>query len=162
MPISLASSLPSARALLPPLRRLVRSALAARGMRPGRIDVLLADDRALRALNRRWRRLDRATDVLSFGYDGNGAGSPRNVVSGDLAISLERVSEQARRFRCTLGEELARLVVHGALHLAGLDHKTAPERRAMRALEDRIMNGARAEIGAFDRGMGDPARTRRP
>jgi ssRNA-specific RNase YbeY (16S rRNA maturation enzyme) len=66
------------------------------------------------------------------------------VVNGDLVVSMERVAEQARRFRVTRGEELARLVVHGALHLAGLDHHRAAERRHMRAREDAALAAARA------------------
>jgi len=115
----------------------------------GEIAIVLSDDCELRALNRRWRGLDRATDVLSFPYEdvGPAAGrSParRRRVSGDLVISLDRVAEQAVRFRVSRGEELARLVVHGTLHLAGLDHHRAGERRHMWAQEDQALRAARA------------------
>jgi len=149
MPISVASP-PSARGLAIPLRALLRAALAREARVPGDIDVLLADDRTLRALNRRWRGLDRATDVLSFAR----THLPGRRVSGDLAISLERVEEQARRYRVSRGRELARLVVHGALHLAGHDHAHAAERRRMRAAEDRTLRGARADIARLDRALG--------
>ena len=122
MSISVASR-PRLPGVAAPLRALIAAALALEGGRPGEITVLLADDVALRALNQLWRGIDRATDVLSFPY----ARRDRRI-DGDLAISLERMADQAKRYRVTRGRELARLVVHGALHLAGLDHHRAAER----------------------------------
>jgi rRNA maturation RNase YbeY len=129
-----------------PLRAVVTAALALEGRRPGEVAVVLADDAKLRDLNRTWRGLDRATDVLSFGYDDGGG----DAVDGDVVVSLERVREQAKRFRTTRGRELARVVVHGALHLAGLDHQGAAERRRMRAREDRVLRAARGAIADLD------------
>ena len=132
-----------------PLRAVVVAALALEGRRPGEVAVVLADDAKLRDLNRRWRGLDRATDVLSFGYD-EGAD---DEVDGDVVVSLERVREQAKRFRATQGRELARVVIHGALHLAGLDHQGAAERRRMRAREDRVLRAAREAIAELDEAL---------
>jgi probable rRNA maturation factor len=138
------------RGLASPLRALVHAALALEGRRPGEVAVVLADDATLRELNRRWRGLDRTTDVLSFGYD-DGTGE---VADGDIVVSLERVEEQARRFRVSRGRELARLVAHGALHLAGLDHARAAARRAMRAREDRVLRAGREVVSALDEALG--------
>lgn len=135
------------------VRVLVRAALAHEGRRPGEIAVVLSDDAMLRALNRQWRGRDRATDVLSFDYDDGGG-----PVHGDLVVSLDRVAEQARRYRVSRGRELARLVIHGALHLTGLDHRTPSQRRAMQAREDRVLRSARAAVGALDAAL---RRTRR-
>jgi probable rRNA maturation factor len=132
-----------------PLRVAVRAALALEGRHAGEVAVVLADDAKLRELNRQWRGLDRATDVLSFGYDEGGD----DEVDGDIAVSLERVREQAKRFRVTPGRELARVVVHGALHLAGLDHQGAAERRRMRAREDRVLRAAREAIVELDEAL---------
>jgi probable rRNA maturation factor len=134
-----------------PLGALVRAALALEDARVGEIAITLADDAALRGLNRSWRGIDRATDVLSFPY--HSAGEP---VSGDLVISTERWHEQARRFRTTRGRELARLVVHGALHLAGLDHHRAAERRHMRAQEGRALRDGTNEVRALERAVDRP------
>jgi probable rRNA maturation factor len=136
----------AARGLAAPLRALIRAALATEGRNPGEITVVLSDDAELRELNRRYRRIDRATDVLSFPYAGEGS-----RVSGDIVISRDRLAEQARRFRVSRGRELARLVAHGALHLAGLDHHTAPERRYMRAREKEAMSKAAAIIRRLER-----------
>jgi probable rRNA maturation factor len=132
--------------LTPALRTLVRAVLAGEGRRPGEIGIVLAGDAELRALNRRWRGIDRATDVLSFGYE------DRPVrVSGDLVISMDRVHAQARRYRVSRGRELARLTVHGALHLAGLDHKRPAEGRAMRLRENRALAAGSAAVRDLDR-----------
>lgn len=148
MPVTIVSRRPGA-GLVRPLRALVTAALVAAERRPGEIGIVLTGDREVRDLNRRWRRLDRATDVLSFGYDAG----PGARVNGDLVISMERVRGQARRFRVTPGRELARLVIHGALHLAGMDHQQPAERRAMRAMEEQLLRGVRTAIAALDRAL---------
>lgn len=143
MPISVASPA-EYRGLARALRGLVRDTLGLEGRLPGEIGLVLSDDATLRVLNRRWRGVDRATDVLSFGY-ADSAGR----VSGDLVISLERMEEQARRFRTGRGRELARLIVHGTLHLAGLDHHHDVERRRMRRREAAALRSAREAIATL-------------
>jgi len=144
-------------AVTAPLGAIVAATLALESLRPGEIALLLTDDEAPRALNRRWRRIDRATDVLSFGY-----GTRAGRVSGDVVISLDRMAEQARRFRTGPARELARLVIHGTLHLAGHDHHAAAERRAMRALERRAMSASRAHVARLARGFARAARPGAP
>ncbi len=122
---------------MPALARFGRRVLAATRKGGWDVSVLLVDDPTIRGLNRRWRRLDRATDVLSFP---SGPGPDR--VLGDVVISVPRAAEQARRFRVSLARELKRLLVHGILHLMGFDHQTAAQRREMRALEGRLLAGA--------------------
>ena len=105
----------------------------------GEVAVVLTDDSALRILNREWRGIDRATDVISFAYDEDEPDAHKLPIHGDLVVSLDRVIEQAERFRVTEGAELARLVIHGTLHLCGYDHMELRERTEMRAHEDRIL-----------------------
>lgn len=157
MPITVRSPR-SLRAAAPALRALVRAALAGEGRRPGELGIVLTDDAEVRALNHRWRGLDRATDVLSFGYDEGHDGARSGPVRGDIVISLDRVDEQARRYRVSRGHELARLVVHGALHLAGLEHRRRGERNHMRAREQRALRDSAGALHdlerCFDRGVG--------
>jgi len=134
------------------LRAVVRDTLAVAGRRPGDVAIVLARDPELRELNRRWRRIDRATDVLSFPY-----ADERGRVDGDLVISLERLAAQAKRYRVSEGRELARLVVHGALHLAGHDHHRVAERRTMRAAERTALRAAAPAIAALERAWGTGA-----
>ena len=156
MPVTLVGPRGSTR-LARPLGALVRAAVARTGGRVGTIEITLTGDVALRELNQAWRGIDRATDVLSFHYHEDG-----QPVGGDLVISIDRWHEQARRFRTTRGRELARLVVHGALHLAGLDHHRVAERRHMRALEDEVLRSGAVAVRQIDRALDQPARTRRP
>lgn len=91
------------------LRRLVA------GRRP--FCCLIAGDAEIRRLNRRFRGHDAPTDVLSFP-----TGLPDGPL-GDLAISLHRADAQARRFGHSLSAEIRTLMLHGVLHLTGLDHE---------------------------------------
>jgi probable rRNA maturation factor len=138
------------------LRRIVRVVLQREKRVAGEITVVLSDDAQLRELNRRFRKLDRTTDVLSFGYSGN-----ERRIDGDLVISMDRMAEQARRYKVTRGRELARLVVHGLLHLVGHDHHAPGERRIMRRVEVEIMRSIGAEVGEMDRALRRPVRRAR-
>jgi probable rRNA maturation factor len=81
------------------------------------IACLITSDVELRRMNKQYRRKDRATDVLSFpSTEGNG-------FAGDLAISIDRARAQAAEQRHSLENELRILMLHGALHLAGMDHE---------------------------------------
>lgn len=76
---------------------------------------LLTDDRELHRLNRQFLSGDYPTDVLSFP-------SPGELSAGEIAISVDRAREQAERFGHDVGEEIKILMLHGVLHLMGLDH----------------------------------------
>ncbi len=86
----------------------------------GEVDVLLADDRTLRRLNRDFRGKDKATDVLSF----PAAEEMADEFAGDLAISLDTAKRQAVEQGHTLKDEVRVLLLHGLLHLSGMDHET--------------------------------------
>lgn len=77
---------------------------------------LITGDADLRRMNRDFRGKDYATDVLSFP-----SADPADL--GEMAISIDRARAQAREFRHTVGEELRILMLHGFLHLTGLDHE---------------------------------------
>jgi probable rRNA maturation factor len=82
------------------------------------IACLITDDAEIRRLNKKFRGQNSATDVLSFAAGGDPG------VSGDLAISVDRAKAQAAEHGHSLEDELRILMLHGALHLAGLDHET--------------------------------------
>ncbi len=136
---------PAWRAAVPAVERVVRrAALAALGTRnsdrSGRdVSVVLAGDARVRSLNRRWRRHDRATNVLAFpaGPTPKTPGAPRLL--GDVVIALGVARAEARRDGKPLAAHLSHLVVHGILHLLGHDHETAAEAARMERLEARIL-----------------------
>lgn len=78
---------------------------------------LITDDRELRRLNRQFRGADHATDVLSFPSEGGES-------LGEIAISVERAAVQAREFGHSRLDEIRILMLHGVLHLIGMDHET--------------------------------------
>jgi probable rRNA maturation factor len=100
----------------------------------GAVSVWLTGDAQIRELNRRFRKKDKATDVLSFPAAPDG--DARNRLAGDLAVSLETAMRQASEMDHTLEAELKILLLHGLLHLAGLDHET--DTGAMRRKESRL------------------------
>jgi probable rRNA maturation factor len=100
-----------------------RKALREQGIDGWEVSVVLCDDVTIRDLSARYRGKDSATDVLSFRQaDGPGAGDP--CVVGDLVISMESMRRNAASAGVQEDAELKRLVVHGLLHLAGMDHGT--------------------------------------
>jgi probable rRNA maturation factor len=101
--------------------------------------VTLTSDRRIRALNRRWRQRDHATDVLSFPGGPPPPGWPGPIVLGDVVISLDTARRQAKEEGRTLQGELDRYLAHGLLHLLGHDHHRPAEARRMAALEDRLL-----------------------
>ena len=159
MPISVASpdsSFRVTRDLTAALVVVVRTTLVLEAHRPGEISIVLARDSELRELNRRWRGIDRATDILSFPY-----ADARGRIDGDLILSLDRLVAQARRFRVSVGDELVRLVVHGTLHLCGLDHHRVAERAHMRAREAAARRACAGRVAALDRAIGGQLTTPR-
>jgi probable rRNA maturation factor len=115
--------------------------LTRQGVARAEVGLAFADDDTLRELNRRYRGLDRTTDVLSFTYEDKSDGRGRRQLAGDVVVSVPRVFVQARRYRVTPGRELARLLVHGALHLCGHDHARPAERLRMRGVERDHLRG---------------------
>jgi probable rRNA maturation factor len=122
------------------LARFLNRARAAVGIE-GEVHVLLADDATLKRLNKTFRGKNKVTDVLSFPAwsasvsdssvpAGNGSG-----VAGDLAISLETATRQARQFGHSLRDEVRVLLLHGTLHLAGFDHEADDGEMAAREAE---------------------------
>ena len=102
------------------------------------MDVLLADDAMLKRLNRQYRRKNKPTDVLSFPAARNEyAGSDQTA--GDLAISIEMASRQAEVYGHSLRDEVRILLLHGLLHLHGLDHEVDQGEMAAREAELRTM-----------------------
>ncbi len=114
---------------------------------PCEVNVVLADARAIRALNRHWRGKDAPTNVLSFPAPAHmplPPGAPRPL--GDIILAGPVVAEQAAEAGVSLTEQLAWLTVHGLLHLLGYDHVDEDQARIMEDTERRIL----ARLGLSD------------
>ena len=139
------------------LHRCICAALEAEGINEAcEINVLVTDDQGIRAINAASRNIDKETDVLSFPMFDLVAGAfPKDTAAlrdpqtgliplGDMAISMEHVSAQAKEYGHSEKRELSYLVVHSVLHLLGYDHlDEGPQKKQMRAREEAIL----AEMG---------------
>ena len=97
-------------------------AAGAIGKKDSSATIAFVSDKTIRQLNRQFRNVDKATDVLSFPADD---ASGRNVANlGDIAISVDTAAAQAKENGLTFDEEVAQLILHGLLHLCGYDHET--------------------------------------
>ncbi|MDW5267266.1 MULTISPECIES: rRNA maturation RNase YbeY [Acidobacteriaceae] len=110
----------------------------------GEVEVLLADDATLRSLNKTFRHKNKATDVLSFPAAENPYGH-----AGDLAISLDTAARQAAAFGHTLRDEVRILLLHGLLHLSGMDHET--DKGEMAAREAELRHELRLPVTLIER-----------
>jgi probable rRNA maturation factor len=103
----------------------------------GTVNIIFVGDRRMQSLNKKYRRLNRPTDVLSFNLerpdkDGN--------VFGELYISCQTAKRQAEEQRVSTVDEYLRLCCHGLLHLFGYDHKKAGEAAVMHRKEDMYLS----------------------
>jgi len=121
-------AVPRAESLARLCGRVLRSEVPKPSQR-GAINLVFCEDSHIRDLNKRFRKLDKVTDVLSFNYS-------EPDVFGEIYIATLKAKTQAPRWKNSFYQELRRLVAHGSLHLAGFDHMHAAERKVMRARED--------------------------
>jgi len=142
--------------------------MSAAGLPDCELSLTLTSDASIRALNRDYRKKDRATDVLSFSQieerDGappdprairNGEGMPL----GDVVISIDTALVQARDYGIEPAERLRTLLIHGFLHLLGYDHERSPaEARKMFARERELA----AKIFEMIEATAQPKRSRKP
>jgi probable rRNA maturation factor len=128
------------------LARYLREAQAAVGLK-GEVSVLLTTDDGIRGLNRRFRKKNKATDVLSFPAE-SGYG-----VAGDLAVSVETAARQAAEQGHRLSVELRVLMLHGLLHLAGMDHESDAGEMARK--ERRLRAKLGLPLGLIERAAGE-------
>ncbi|MBE6940722.1 MAG: rRNA maturation RNase YbeY [Ruminococcaceae bacterium] len=134
------------------IRKCVEATLAAENVDvPCEINVLITNDRGIRAINKASRNIDNATDVLSFPMFQLEAGNPPTdweeyldaetdmCPLGDMCISLERATAQAKEFGHSVKREVGYLTIHSMLHLLGYDHLDEGEqKKQMRAREEAI------------------------
>jgi probable rRNA maturation factor len=112
------------------------------------VNILVTNSSELRALNRRFRRVDKTTDVLSFPAPEMERNSAMRV-AGDVAISADIARENAARLGHSVADEVKILALHGILHLAGFDH--ARDQGEMAGKEGRLRRQLKLEAGLIER-----------
>ena len=103
------------------------------GKKVGEVGYLFCDDEHILEVNREYLGHDYYTDIITFDY------CEGNILSGDLVISLDTVRTNAEMFHKNYDEELHRVIIHGILHLCGLNDKSPGEREVMEAAEDKAL-----------------------
>lgn len=112
------------------------------------ITITLTTPENIKKINKEYRNIDRATDVLSFPMFEKEELTKKiknqefmhEDILGDIIISIEKVEEQAKEYGHSFERELSYIVVHGFYHLMGYDHMTEEEKTEMRKKEDVILN----------------------
>ena len=117
----------------------IRSVAASYGKRVGDVGYMFVDDEKILEVNRQYLGHDYYTDIITFDSDEG------DVINGDLVISLDTVASNAEMLGKTYEEELHRVIIHGILHLCGLNDKGPGERELMEAAENRALATAPIE-----------------
>ena len=111
----------------------VKAVAVSYGKRVGEIAYIFVDDEKILEVNRQYLGHDYYTDIITFDY------CEGDVISGDLFISLDTVRTNAEQMGATYEEELHRVIIHGILHLCGINDKGPGEREIMEAAEDKAL-----------------------
>jgi probable rRNA maturation factor len=110
------------------------------------LSVLLCGDKTITDLNYQYRNKNEPTDILSFNLGETVKENEKTVfLPGDIVISLDTLRENALYFQTPEDEELRRLLIHGILHLDGMDHKTLEKDEPMLELQENILNRLNTE-----------------
>jgi len=111
----------------------IKAVAASYGRKTGEIGYMFVDDEKILEVNREYLGHDYYTDIITFDYDED------DVINGDLVISLDTVRTNAEQFGKTYDEELHRVIIHGILHLCGINDKGPGEREIMEEAENRAL-----------------------
>jgi len=99
----------------------------------GEIAYIFCSDEKILEVNREYLQHDYYTDIITFDY------CEENILSGDIFISLDTVKSNSEQFKTTYDEELHRTIIHGILHLCGINDKGEGEREIMEAAENKAL-----------------------
>ena len=113
------------------VRQWVTDTLAAEGFKLKELNYIFCSDAYLLQINQQYLDHDTYTDIVTFDNS-----EVDGVIVGDIFISIERIRENAQKFEQTEIDELHRVIIHGALHLAGYTDKTADDKKKMTQKED--------------------------
>ena len=118
---------------IPQVERWIRAVAAQYGFSVGELNYIFCDDEKILAVNREFLQHDYYTDIITFDY------CQGNRIAGDLVISLDTVRTNAEQFGAEYETELNRVIIHGILHLCGINDKGPGEREIMEAEENKAL-----------------------
>ena len=111
----------------------IRAVAATYGRKVGEVGYMFVDDEKILEVNNEYLGHNYYTDIITFDYNEG------NTLNGDLVISLDTVKTNAEKFGKTYDEELHRVIIHGILHLCGINDKGPGERDIMEAAENKAL-----------------------
>ena len=116
------------------VKKWIAEVVSRAGESVGNISYLFCSDEYLIDVNRQYLNHDTYTDIITFDYVAGG------LISGDILISIDRVGENAQKFRVPFEQELHRVIIHGVLHLLGQGDKSDTEAAEMRRKEEEALS----------------------
>ena len=125
--------------LKPFLKKLDKATATMKGL----INVIFVNDDYIKSLNKAYRGKDMPTDVLSFNYEAEGAGED---LKGEVYISAQTADRQAKEHRHSKMDEIAKLLIHGLLHIHGYDHEKDKDYRKMFDIEKKVLGEVVGEM----------------
>ena len=117
------------------LNSICKNILIDKNQNTATISIILTNDKKLLQLKNQYFQQDVLTDVITFNLEEDG-----DPIDGEIYISLNRVSENAKEFKQDTGRELKRVIIHGCLHLLGYDDQTPEGKKTMTCMEDHYLS----------------------
>ena len=124
-----------------PTKNFIKQIVSAEKKNLDRLVLIFCNDEELLKINREFLRHDTLTDIITFDY------TEGKVISGEIYISLDRIKENAKKFKVSEKEELIRVMAHGLLHLCGYKDKTNKEKEQMKKKENKCLRLSRHFLG---------------
>ncbi len=124
-------------------KKLVSDIITKENRIAGDLSFIITNDERLKEINIEFLEHDYYTDVITFSYN------EKDVINGEIYISLDRVKENALNYKVSLEAELLRVLIHGVLHLVGYDDNNEEKRSEMRRMEDYWLNSLKEKDYGF-------------
>ncbi len=117
-------------------RSILHSVLTAQNVKEANITIIFGSDELLSKLKKEFFHVNQLTDVIAFRLNEY----EEEMIEGEIYISIPRAHENSNQFNTALEEEIARLIIHGGLHLLNYDDSTDEQKKVMRGLEDNYLS----------------------
>jgi probable rRNA maturation factor len=112
------------------IKKVINRIVSDAGMKGGKVDVIMTNDKKLYEINSEFLGHDYYTDIITFNYNEG------KTINGEIYISVDRVKENAIKYSVSFNSELKRIIFHGFLHLCGYNDKTKEQKKKMTELEE--------------------------